>query len=147
MESSFLIHRAGRYNIKGKDTISGNSKYYLNDLSYRNYLYAGYGYGIGYLLENAVYLNLRRAGYQVYVGAIKDTEVDFVAIKGERRIYLQVTLQLTDEKTINREYQALKLIADNFGKYVVSMDDYKMPTNEGIEHISAWNLEDFLNSL
>lgn len=147
LESSFLIHRAGRYNIKGKDTISGNSKYYLNDLSYRNYLYAGYGYGIGYLLENAVYLNLRRAGYQVYVGAIKDTEVDFVAIKGERRIYLQVTLQLTDEKTINREYQALKLIADNFGKYVVSMDDYKMPTNEGIEHISAWNLEDFLNSL
>lgn len=98
-------------------------------------------------MENAVYLNLRRAGYQVYVGAIKDTEVDFVAIKGERRIYLQVTLQLTDEKIIDREYQALKLIADNFDKCVVSMDDYKIPTNEGIEHISAWNLEDFLNSL
>jgi predicted AAA+ superfamily ATPase len=147
LESSFLVHCAERYNIKGKDTISGNSKYYLNDLSYRNYLYAGYGYGIGYLLENAVYLNLRRAGYQAYVGAIKDTEVDFVAIKGERRIYLQVTLQLTDEKTIEREYRALKLIADNFDKYVVSMDDYKIPTNEGIEHISAWNLEDFLNSL
>jgi predicted AAA+ superfamily ATPase len=147
LESSFLVHCAERYNIKGKDTISGNSKYYLNDLSYRNYLYAGYGYGIGYLLENAVYLNLRRAGYQAYVGAIKDTEVDFVAIKGERRIYLQVTLQLTDEKTIEREYRALKLIADNFDKYVVSMDDYKIPTNEGIEHISAWNLEDFMNSL
>jgi len=146
LENSFLVHRAERYNIKGKDTISGNSKYYLNDLSYRNYLYAGYGYGIGYLLENSVYLSLRRAGYQVYVGTIKDAEVDFVAIKGERRMYMQVTLQLTEEQTIEREYRPLKLIDDNFDKYVVSMDDYKIPTNEGIEHMSAWNMEDFLKN-
>ena len=145
LENSFLVHRAERYNIKGKDTISGNNKYYLNDLAYRNYLYAGYGYGIGYLLENAVYLSLRRAGFQVYVGTIKDAEVDFVAIKGDKRLYLQVTLQLTEEKTIEREYRSLKLIDDNFDKYVVSMDDYKIPTNEGIEHISAWNLDDFLS--
>lgn len=145
LENSFLVHHAERYNIKGKDTISGNSKYYLNDLAYRNYLYAGYGYGIGYLLENAVYLSLRRAGFQVYAGTIKDTEVDFVAIKGERRIYLQVTLKLTEEKTIEREYRSLKFIEDNFDKYVVSMDDYKIPTNEGIEHVSAWNLDDFLS--
>ncbi len=145
LENSFLVHRAERYNIKGKNTISGNSKYYLNDLAYRNYLYAGYGYGIGYLLENAVFLSLRRAGYQVYVGTIKDAEVDFVAIKGDKRLYLQVTLQLTEEKTIEREYRSLKLIEDNFDKYVVSMDDYKIPTNEGIEHISAWNLDDFLS--
>ncbi len=142
LESSFLIHRAERYNIKGKDIISGNNKYYLNDLSYRNYLYSGYGYGLGYLLENAVYLSLRRAGYQVYVGTIKDTEVDFVAIKGDQKLYLQVTLQLIEEQTIEREYRSLKLIDDNFKKYVVSLDDYKIPTNEGIEHISAWNLED-----
>lgn len=145
LENSFLIHRAERYNIKGKETISGNSKYYLNDLSYRNYLYSGYGYGIGYLLENAIYLSLRRTGFQVYVGTIKDSEVDFVALKGERKIYLQVTLQLTDEQTFKREYHSLKLIDDNFEKYVVSMDDYKIPTNEGIEHISAWNIENFLN--
>jgi hypothetical protein len=147
LENSFLIHRVERYNIKGKDTISGNSKYYINDLGYRNYLYSGYDYGIGYLLENAVYLSLRRAGYQVYVGTIQNSEVDFVAIKGERKIYLQATLQLTEEKTIEREYRALKLIEDNFDKYVVSMDDYKIPSNEGIEHISAWNLENVLNSL
>lgn len=97
------------------------------------------------MLENAVYLSLRRAGYQVFVGTIKDTEVDFVAIKGERRMYLQVTLQLTEEQTIEREYRSLKLIDDNFDKFVVSMDDYKIPTNEGIEHISAWNFDDFLN--
>ena len=145
LENSFLIHRAERYNIKGKDTISGNSKYYLNDLSYRNYLYSGYGYGIGYLLENAVYLSLRRAGYQVYIGIIRDAEVDFVAIKGDKRVYLQVTYQLTEEKTIEREYRSLKLIDDNFDKYIVSMDDYKMPTNEGIEHVSAWDLDVLLN--
>ena len=145
LENSFLIHRAERYNIKGKDTISGNCKYYLNDLSYRNYLYSGYGYGLGYLLENAVYLSLKRAGYLVYVGTIKDTEVDFVAIKGDKKLYLQVTLQLAEEQTFEREYRSLKLIDDNFNKYVVSMDDYKIPTNEGIEHISAWNLEEALN--
>lgn len=144
LESSFLVHRVERYNIKGKDTILGNSKYYMNDLSYRNYLYAGYGYGIGYLLENAVYLSLRRAGHQVYVGVIKDTEVDFVAIKGDKRLYLQVTLSLIEDHTVEREYRSLKLIDDNFDKYVVSMDDYKIPTNEGIEHIAAWDLEDFL---
>lgn len=145
LENSFLVHRVERYNIKGKDTISGNNKYYLNDLAYRNYLYAGYGYGISYLLENAVYLSLRRASYQVYVGMIKDAEVDFVAIKGDKRLYLQVTLQLTEEQTIEREYRSLKLIDDNFDKYVVSMDDYKIPTNEGIEHISAWDLDNLLN--
>ena len=95
-----MVHRVERYNIKGKDTISGNCKFYLNDLSYRNYLYSGYGYGFGCLLENAVYLSLRRAGYQVYVGSIKDAEVDFVAIKGDKKLYLQVTLQLTEEQTV-----------------------------------------------
>jgi predicted AAA+ superfamily ATPase len=144
LENSFLIHRAGKYNIKGKDTISGNCKYYLNDLSYRNYLYSGYGFGLGYLLENAVYLALRRAGYRVYAGTIKDTEIDFVAMKGDRKLYLQVTLQLTEEQVVEREYRSLKLIDDNFGKYVVSMDDYEIPTNEGIEHISAWNLDKIL---
>ncbi|MGI6313351.1 MAG: ATP-binding protein [Candidatus Cryptobacteroides sp.] len=145
LENSFLVHRAERYNIKGKDIISGNSKYYINDLSYRNYLYTGYDYGIGYLLENAVYLSLRRAGYQVYVGTIKDTEVDFVAIKGDKKLYLQVSLSLSEEHTREREYRSLKLIEDNYDKYVVSMDDYKIPSNEGIEHISAWDLDDFLN--
>lgn len=144
LENSFLVHRAERYNIRGKEIISGNCKYYLNDLSYRNYLYAGYGYGIGYQLENAVYLSLRRAGYQVYVGVIKDTEVDFVAIRGSRKLYLQVTLQLAEETVREREYRSLFLIEDNFDKYVVSMDDYRIPTNEGIEHLSAWELETVL---
>jgi Predicted ATPase (AAA+ superfamily) len=91
MEDTFLIHRVERYDIRGKETISGNCKYYINDLSFKNYLYPGFGYGIGYKLENLVYLELRRAGYDIYAGTMRDKEVDFVAKKGERLIYLQST--------------------------------------------------------
>jgi len=144
LENSFLIHRAERYNIKGKETVSGNCKYYINDLGFHNYLYAGFSYGIGYLLENAVYLELRRAGYQVYVGTIKDKEVDFVAVQGERRLYLQICFQLVDSQTLEREYSSLKIIDDNFPKYVISMDEFHLPTNEGIEHITPWQLKEVL---
>lgn len=144
LENSFLIHRAERYNIKGKETISGNCKFYINDLGFRNYLYAGFGYGIGYLLENCIYLDLIRAGYQIYVGTIKDKEVDFVAIKGKKRVYFQVCYQLTDQQTIEREYASLINIDDNYPKYVVSMDDFLLPTNEGIEHIKPWQVKDML---
>lgn len=144
LESTFLVHKVERYNIRGRETISANSKYYLNDLCYHNYLYPGFGYGMGYLLENAVYLSLRRAGYRVYVGSNKETEVDFVAIKGGKKLYFQVSLQLTEEKTIEREYRSLLSIEDNFKKYVVSLDDFKLPTHEGIDHIPAWRLDDML---
>lgn len=89
IEEVFLAHRAERYNIKGKEIISGTYKYYMNDLAFKNYLYSGTGYGVGYLLENLVYLELKRAGYDVYVGSIKDKEVDFVAMKDDRTIYIQ----------------------------------------------------------
>lgn len=73
-----MIHKVERYDIRGKDTVVGNCKYYINDLSFKNYLYTGFGYGIGYKLENLIYLELRRAGYDVYVGAMRDKEVDFL---------------------------------------------------------------------
>ena len=79
IEDAFLIHKCDRYNIKGKDIMSGNAKYYINDLAYKNYLYPGYGYGYGYLAENLVYLELKRTGYNVYVGSLRNKEVDFIA--------------------------------------------------------------------
>jgi predicted AAA+ superfamily ATPase len=144
IEDTFLIHRVERYDIRGKDTISGNSKYYINDLSFKNYLYPGFGYGIGYKLENLVYLDLRRAGYEIYVGAMRDKEVDFVAKKGDRVIYLQVTYILADEQTICREYAPLEAIQDNYEKMVVSLDDLNLPSNQGIKHIQAWELSHIL---
>jgi len=138
MEDSFLVHKSERYDIRGKDTISGNAKYYINDLAYKNYLYTGFGYGIGYKLENLVYLNLRRAGFKVYTGVFRDKEVDFVALKDDRILYVQVTYVMVDEKTIEREYLPLELISDNYEKIVVSLDDIQFPQKNGIKHEQIW---------
>ena len=140
IEDAFLIHRAERYDIRGKETLSGNCKYYINDLSFKNYLYPGFGYGMGYKLENLVYLELRRAGYEVYVGALRNKEVDFVAKKGDRQIYVQSTYIMADEQTAHREYSPLTAIKDNFEKIVVSLDDISLPSNQGIRHVRAWEL-------
>ncbi|MFI3321769.1 MAG: ATP-binding protein [Rikenellaceae bacterium] len=144
IEDTYIIHKCNRYDIKGKDIISGNAKYYSNDLSYKNYLYSGYGYGVGYMLENLIYLELRRAGYQVHTGNTKDKEIDFVAQKGATTLYLQATYMLTDETTIEREYSALEAIDDNFEKIVVSLDDFTYPSRKGIKHIQAWELSKIL---
>lgn len=145
IEDAFLIHRCDRYDIKGKDTLSGNAKYYINDLAYRNYLYPGYGYGFGYLVENLIYLELCRAGFDVYVGALRNKEVDFVAKKADRIIYLQSSYQLSDESTVEREYSALEAISDNFEKLVVSLDEIVLPLRGGIKHIQAWNLYSYFS--
>jgi DNA-binding response OmpR family regulator len=126
--------------VRGKDTLSGNAKYYINDLAYKNYLYPGYGYGFGYLVENLIYLELCRAGFDVYVGTLRNREVDFVAKKADRIIYLQSTYQLSDESTVEREYSALEAIGDNFEKIVVSLDEIVLPLRGGIKHIQAWDL-------
>jgi predicted AAA+ superfamily ATPase len=144
IEDTFLIHRVERYDIRGKEIISGNCKYYINDLSFKNYLYAGFAYGIGYKLENLIYLEFRRAGYEVYVGTWRDKEVDFVAKKGDKQIYIQVAYLLTDEQTIRREYAPLETISDNYEKIVISLDDVSFPSNKGIQHVQAWKFGDML---
>ncbi|MCX6225014.1 MAG: ATP-binding protein [Bacteroidia bacterium] len=144
MENTFLVHKVNRFNIKGKETLSGTYKYYINDLSFKNYLYPGFDYGLGYKLENAIYLQLLFSGYTLYIGTLRNKEVDFVAQKANRTVYLQCTFALTDPATINREYATLKAIPDNFEKYVVSMDDVRMESNEGIGHIQAWRLGEIL---
>lgn len=144
IEDTFLIHKAERYDIRGKETISGNSKYYSNDLAYKNYLYSGFGYGVGYQLENLIYLELKRAGYEVFVGAMPNKEVDFVAKKADKVIYLQSAYLLIDEETIQREYSSLEAIKDNYEKNVVSLDDVQFPQNKGIKHVQAWNLQKVL---
>ena len=144
IEETFLVYKVERYNIKGKDVVAGNSKYYLNDLAFKNFLYPGFAYGLGYLFENAVYLELLRKGYTVYTGIIKDKEVDFVATKDDRIIYLQCTYMLEDEKTAEREYSALETIQDHFEKYVVSLDEIQLPSRNGVRHIQGWKLSAIL---
>ena len=138
---AFLLHRAERYNIAGKEIISGNCKYYSNDLAYYNYLYRGFSYGFGSLLENAVYLELRRQGWQVYVGVQAHSEVDFVAIRGDQKLYVQVCWQMAgDENTAQREYAPLLNIKDQYRKVIVSLDEIRFPNNNGVEHLFPWEL-------
>ncbi len=145
IEDTFLVHKAERYNIKGKEILSGNRKYYINDLSFNNYLFKGFGYGVGYQLENLIYLDLLRAGFDVYVGELNKKEVDFVAVKDDKTIYVQSSYLLYDEKTIEREYSSLEAIQDNYPKFVVSLDDIKLNSKKGIEHIQAWEFEELIN--
>jgi len=144
IQDSFLIHRCERYDIRGKQTIAGNVKFYANDLAYKNYLYSGFGYGFGHMLENLLYLDLRRAGYEVYTGNIRNKELDFVAQKADKLIYIQCAYLLAEPETIEREYGALEVIDDNYEKYVVTLDDLVMPSNKGIKHVQAWNLAEIL---
>ncbi len=144
LQDAFLVHRCERYDIRGKQTIAGNVKFYTNDLAYKNYLYPGFGYGFGYMLENLVYLELRRAGYEVYTGSIRNREVDFIARKADRLLYLQSAYLLAEPETIAREFGALEEIDDNFEKIVVTLDDLVMPSYKGIKHVQAWKLGELL---
>ena len=100
--------------------------------------------GIGYLLENLVYLDLIRNGYDVYVGTLRNKEVDFVATKNDRTIYIQAAYILVDEETVRREYTPLESIPDNYEKIVVSLDDFQYPSHLGIRHLRAWELNGIL---
>ena len=141
---TFLVHPVMQYNIKGKSVSETPFKYYSNDLSFKNYLYPGIAYGMGYLLENAVYLELLRHGFLVYEGAGRDKEVDFVAIKGDRRIYIQCAYMIEEDDTRKREYASLLDIADNYEKWVVTLDEIQYPIYEGVKHVQAWLLNELL---
>lgn len=144
IEEAFLIHKCERYNIKGKDVVGGSNKYYVNDLAFKNLLYVGFGFGLGYLLENMVYLDLKRAGYTVYTGNWDTKEVDFVAIKDDNICYIQCAYILEEPQTIEREYSVLERIKDNYSKYVVSLNEQTLPQRNGIHHIQAWNLSEYI---
>lgn len=141
LEAAFLIRCAHRYNLKGKKILEGERKYYLNDLGFNSYLQSSFDNNITRRLENHVFLLLLQAGYQVYVGQIHHLEIDFVAEKDDKKIYIQVTYLLHSEEVISREYGNLECIKDNWPKWVVSLDDIKLPPKNGIEHHQIWTLE------
>lgn len=148
LKDAFLVHRCDRYDVERKEPAGGNSKYYINDLSYRSYVYTGGDHSANVLLENAVYLALRRAGFEVYTGILGNKrEVDFVAKKGDKVVYLQVTPVLSSASVIERECSPLEAIDDSFEKLVVSVDRAKMPLNGTLKHIQAWELPDYLEHL
>lgn len=140
LKQTYLIHEIPRYNIKGKEILSGARKFYLNDLAYRNYAKLQSETGFSQNLENLVFIHLLSQGYTIFVGTLKDKEIDFVAERRNEKIYIQVAYLLADENVVAREFGNLELINDHFPKRVISMDDLFVGNHNGIEHISVWDL-------
>ncbi len=141
LESAFIVYKIPRFDIKGKEILKTQEKYFVGDPSL---IYAVMGYRermIGGILENIVLLELKRRDYKVFVGKLGTKEIDFVAEKGSSRIYIQVAYLLIEQSTIEREFAPLKEIADNYPKFVVTMDKSWSDTEEGIHHL---NIVDFL---
>lgn len=136
---SFIIYQAKRYNIKGKQYLKTFEKYYIVDIGLRYMLLGKSGTDVGHILENVVYLELIRRGYDVYVGQIGDLEVDFVAMNADGKTYFQVAASVRDEKTLDCELSSLKKINDNYPKYILTLDDDPDADYEGIRRINALN--------
>ena len=133
IQSSLIVSKAQRYDIRGKQLLTTLDKYFLTDLGLGRIHNSGYKLEIGAMLENIVYNELRNRDYEVYVGKIPGGEVDFVAVKGDQREYYQVAYYLTDQSVIDREFDAFKAISDNYPKYVISMDKADF-SRDGILH-------------
>ena len=126
--------------MAGKALLSTQQKIYLSDHGIREAVYGNNQRDINQILENIVYMELLRRGYEVTVGKIKNSEVDFCAGKGEKKLYIQVAYLLPARETMDREFGALEAIPDNYPKYVLSMDEIERSRN-GIIHK---NIRDFL---
>lgn len=142
LEEAFIVYRCNRYDIQGKEVLKTQEKYYLSDIGFK---YSQFGYSpkaVASVLENIVYLELRRRGYSVYIGKFADKEIDFVASKQNQIIYIQVCRTLPEDS--DRETANLKAIKDNYPKYVVTMDSSVTGNDEGINII---HIKDFLTEV
>ena len=134
---SYVIYQANRYNIKGKEYLKTLEKYYVVDIGLRYALLGSSPYDTGHTLENIIYLELIRRGYEVYVGKINDLEVDFVAMKENKIIYFQVAATTRDNQTLARELASLEKISDHYQKFILTLDDDPETNYNGIRKINA----------
>ena len=143
LEKAYLLHRCSRYDLQGKEILKTQEKFYLADVALR---YSVLGYNadsVASSLENIVYLELCRRGYTVYVGKTSNGEIDFVAVRQNEKIYVQVTQEINSEKTEKREYNRLLEIPDNYPKFVLTTDEFAGGNYEGIK---TMHIADFLLS-
>ncbi len=141
LEGAFILYRVPRYDIKVKEILKTQEKFYVGDISI---MYATMGNRdrmIGGILENIVFLELKRRGYSVYVGKLENSEIDFVAERQGEKIYVQVAYKLENEQTTEREFGNLLSVNDQYPKYVVTMDDFWRDSIEGVKHLY---IRDFL---
>ena len=138
LTESFVLYKASRYDIKGKNYLITGSKYYLSDVGLRYYLLGSKLVDEGHILENVVYLELVRRGYDVYIGKNDDNEVDFVAMNDKGEEYYQVSLSVKDKKTLERELKPLDSINDHNPKYLLTTDYTPYTSHNGIKQINVY---------
>ena len=140
---SFIFYSVPRYDAKGKQLLKTGQKIYLADTGLRNVINGTKGGDLGHILENVVYLELARRGYEIYVGKVGDAEIDFITIKQGQKCYYQVSLSVRDETTLKRELAPLESLTDNFPKYLLTLDNDPVVYHNGIKQVYAldWLLE------
>lgn len=142
LTESYIMYRVHRYDIKGKQHLKTLEKYYLADIGLRNYLLGNKANtNMGYILENIVFLELKRRGYEIYIGKNDTEEVDFVISNQDGLKYIQVALTVKDENTLDRELRPLNNIKDHFPKILITFDFEPVSYHNGIKQI---NIIDFL---
>ncbi len=141
LTEAFIFYEVDRFDVGGKALLKTNKKYYIVDTGLRNYLLAKNRLDLGFVIENVAYLELKRRGYKINVGKLGDKEIDFVAQKNGVLEYYQVSLNMSDETTFEREISPLKQIKDNYRKIILTLDKYSVGNYSGIEVI---NLIDWL---
>ncbi|MDR2504724.1 MAG: ATP-binding protein [Oscillospiraceae bacterium] len=139
LTESFILYKIGRYDIKGKQYLKTGDKYYAADIGLRYALLGAGDYDMGHILENIVFLELLRRGYEVYIGKVGAAEVDFAAIGDEGAEYYQVAHTVTDAdgKTLKRELAPFEAIGDHNPKYLLTMDHAPLISHNGIKQINA----------
>lgn len=144
LEKAYLLHRCSRYDLAGKEMLKTKEKFYLADTSLRYSVLGFHSDTVAASLENVVYLELCRRGYTVHIGKIADGEIDFVATKQNKKLYIQVTQEINSDKTEHREYDRLLAIADNHPKYVLLTNDFAGGNYRGIQtmHVADFLLSD-----
>lgn len=143
LTESFLFYPAERFDIAGKQILTGNKKYYMADLGIRNHILPRKKYDLGFSIENVVFFELLRRGYKVAVGKYQNTEVDFVVEKQGAFTYIQVTAEMTTKDTFDREMKPLYAIWDNYEKIVLTLDKLTLGNYDGIRviHVLDWLLK------
>lgn len=141
LENAYFLYRVPRYELKGKQLLKTQGKYYFIDNGLKNIIDGTSSYDSGSSYENLIYIELLRRGYEVYVGQYNNIEIDFIAIKPNEKIYYQVTRSIMDEKVEEREKKSLLAINDNYKKVILTMDNVKNKQLDGIEIV---NIIDFL---
>lgn len=134
---SFIVYQAKRYNVKGKQHLKTLEKYYAVDIGLRYMILGSRSTDVGHILENVIYLELRRRGYEVFVGKVDDLEVDFVAMEQKKPTYYQVAASVRDERTLQRELAPLQKITDHYPKVILTLDDDPEADYDGIRRINA----------